>query len=244
MITSFPLDKVYKADVKGPCCWGNILFMIAGVIGIATKNEYCFGFKKWTNQEYFVRSLPVMEEELESFTLPANYKGYDVGFQGFDFPDDRRLLGGFGSEKYFKHCEGLIRYYFEMKELREPYLNCIIISYREYEKEAASIFSRMDYHYFQEALKQFPSKKVVVVTNDIEAAKNTIKEDFEYVSISPIIDFYLLTKAEYLIMSNSTFSWWGAWLSKAKTVAPKKWFTGDFKDFPMKDWYCDDWVVL
>jgi hypothetical protein len=247
MITSLPLNDVPRADVDCHCCWGNILFMIAGTIGLAIKNGYDYGFTNWANQEFFVNPLPVIEEkDWNLYRIPVNYKGYDVGFRGFNIPDDRRIIGGFGSEKYFKHCEDAIRHYFTMKGffLLYDYSDHIVISYREYEPAAYNTFARLGREYFIEALKRFPSKKVLVVTNDVKSAKETIQEDFEYVHASPIVDFYLLTKAEYLIMSNSTFSWWGAWLSKAKVIAPSRWFDGNFKDCPTEDLYCDGWEMI
>jgi hypothetical protein len=240
LTTPFSLKNIPKADVKGPICWGNVLFMIAAVIGIAVKNRYSFGFGEWINQEYFVNPLPIIEEHLIT-DLPLIPEKISVDF---DFPDNCRPNGNFGTEKYFHHCEGLIRHYFKMKNLCEPYKDCVIINYREYEPAAWGYFAKMNYDYFQRALAQFPNKRVIVVTNDIPAAKNTIKEDFEYVDVSPIVDFYYLTQAEYLIMSNSTFSWWGAWLSQAKTVAPENWFAGVFKDRSTKDIYCEDWIIL
>ena len=65
----------------------------------------------------------------DSFRMPSNYKNYDIGFCSFDVPDNVSVHGYLGSEKYFKHCEDLIRHYFLMKELCEPYRDCIIINY-------------------------------------------------------------------------------------------------------------------
>ena len=40
-----------------------------------------------------------------------------------------------------------------------------------------------------------------------------------------ITDMCLMSMCQYQIMANSTYSWWGAWLSNSKDViAPKLWF--------------------
>jgi len=241
MITGSQLIYKNKADVQQDCSFGNILFRIAGTIGIAEKNGYEYGFKKWINQEYFKHPLPITEREFKKWKMPATYKGYDFGFNGFDVPDNIQLDGELASGEYFKHCEDKIRYYFEMKELCDP-LDCILMHFRDYGNNTG--FAKLDSAYYTNALKHFPKKKVVVITDNIGVAKNTLKMNVGYTSNSPIIDFYLLSHAKYLVMANSTFSWWGAWLSKAKTVAPLNWYAGEFKDAPMKDFYLPNWILV
>jgi hypothetical protein len=246
MITSIPHNFFTKADENRDCSLGNVLFTIAGIIGVATKNGYAYGFPAWPNQEYFKNSLPLLAENVPftDFQNPINYKGYDIGFRGFDIPDNSRVNGYFGSEKYFTHCKDLIRKQFEMKVLCRPYENAIMVHYRNYNPERDIAWADLGRDYYLEAIKQFPKKKVVVVTDNIEKAKQQLDIPATYISNPPIIDFYLLTKAKYLVMANSTFSWWGAWLSQAKVVAPKNWYAGEFADCPTEDLYCEGWRIL
>ena len=54
-----------------------------------------------------------------------------------------------------------------------------------------------------------------------------------------------MSMCDYHIIANSSFGWWGSWLAKSKkTVAPKRWFTGDLKDWNTKDLYLNDWIVI
>jgi hypothetical protein len=244
MITSIPHNYYTKADQPRDCSLGNILFVISGIIGIATKKGYSFGFPQWVNQEYFVNPLPRVDMRgLNKFSLPITYQGYDIGFTGFDVPDNSIIAGYFGSEKYWEDCEGLVRYYLTMKDLCEPYKDCVLMHHRSY---GVNTWEALDDRYYNEALKHFPGKRVIVVTSNVEKAKNTIKIDCEYVSNSPIIDFYLLSHTDYLVMANSSFSWMAAYLSRAKTVAPKIWYNpnGPFYDCPTESLYCDNWIKV
>jgi hypothetical protein len=245
MISAQPHNYYKLADQPVDSSLGNVLFVIAGIIGIANKKRYSFAFPEWPNNRFFKYRLPVVRDtrKLKSFCIPKNYKGFDIGFMGFDYIPDNAMIDGYlGSEKYFEHCKPSIRTLLTMKDLCRPLDDCIIMHYRDYSKYPE--FFNLKKDYYMKALKKFPDKKVVVITDNIEKAKKEFREDFEYVSNSPIVDFYLLTKAKYLIMANSTFSWWGAWLSQAQTVAPLNWYAESWSDCPKKDLYCKEWEII
>lgn len=70
-----------------------------------------------------------------------------------------------------------------------------------------------------------PYIKFLVITDDIIESKLMFPE-FDVISNSTDIDFYLLSQAKYKIIPNSSFSWWASWLSKKNeiTIAPNYWF--------------------
>ena len=235
--------KGQKIDKNGDDCGiGNILFFIAGTIGIATKNGYTFGLPRWVGSDYFVNPIPLPEEiEYTDIDLPW-------GFNGFDIPDNSNIFGWMQSEKYFEHCEDLIRYYFTMKKVIEPIKDAVIIHYRAY-NNVSEMLVPLQHDYYMKALEQLPKKRVVVVTDNIARARNVIGEGVEYISNTPIEDFYIVSNADYLVMSNSSFSWWGAWLSKAVTVCPKQWIPPTWGDTPgvpnsSKDICCKNWIEI
>lgn len=242
MITSVPHNYFNKADSPKDCSLGNILFVIAGIIGVATKNNYKWGFKPWVNQEYFVNPLPELDgTHFRPYELKKNYQGFDIGFDTFNIPDNTIINGYFSSEKYWHHCGDLVRHYLTMKDIAEPFKDCIMIHFRNNTLEA---WHKLGEDYYKEALKQFPKKRVVVVTDNIDAAYKATKLDCEYTSNSPIVDFYLLSHTEYLIMANSSNSYMAAYLSQAKTVVPKNWYAGSFWDCPTDDNYLENWIKI
>lgn len=246
MISARPHNYDKKADQAVDCSLGNVLFTMAGIIGTATKNRYMYAFPKWINQEYFIHPVPVLDNarisRLRPWKLHQNFKGFDVGFLGFGIPDNTMVSGYFGSWQYFEHCKDLIKKYFVMKQLCEPVKDAIIVHFRDYNNNPN--MTPLKNEYYNKAIAMMPKKRVLVVTDNIEKAYKVFGADCEYTSNSPIVDFYLLTQADYLIIANSTFSWWGAYLSGAKTIAPKDWYRGDFQDCPTKDLYYPGWDVI
>ena len=241
MLTNTFINLRQKADQVADCSLGNRLFRIAGVIGVAVKNGYDFGFPHWKNQEFFENKFPYFEGSLKTHRIPADVGNFDFGFKGFDFPDNVNLEGEFGSYHYFDHCADLIRYYFKMRPQCEPYKDTIIVHYRNYPEGTAWV--RLGESYYKEALKKLPHKPVLVVTDNIdEAFKNTGLKSASYTSNNVITDFYILANAEYSVIANSTFSWWGAWLAQSETVAPLNWFTNELNE--KIDLYLPNWTLI
>lgn len=75
-----------------------------------------------------------------------------------------------------------------------------------------------------------PDMKFLVITDDIEHSK-LMFPNFDIISNSTEIDFYLLSQSKYKIIPNSSFSWWASWLSEKNevTIAPNNWFNYNSK---------------
>jgi len=258
---------------------GNQMFQIASTIGIAIKNGYDYAFPEWKNydaaerfgskedidvQKWFKNKLPVLDNERiakESIGWVMNTHHIPFGFHGFDIPDNVSLSGHMQSEKYFEHCEDVVRGYFEFVDrnalLGEPRSNTtsIHIRLRDYSDQQG-------YHpvqtkeYYEAAINEIGAKeKFVLYSDDINEAYKLFKEWFvgkynirpiyTYIApISPVMILEMQTGNRNYICSNSTFSWWAAWLSKhpnKKIIQPSNWFgpawngTMDAKDIYIKN---------
>jgi hypothetical protein len=69
-----------------------------------------------------------------------------------------------------------------------------------------------------------PSMKFIIITDDEQCAKHYIG-DYPCYHIEIGFDFYAVNQSKYVILSNSSFGWWAAWLNqKANLIlAPKYW---------------------
>ena len=80
--------------------------------------------------------------------------------------------------------------------------------------------------YYERAMEQFKGESFLVFSDDIEWCKE--QEIFRGCEFSKgndeIGDMNLLAGCKGIIMANSSFSWWCAFLSDAKVIAPKEWY--------------------
>src|SRR6185437_14949221 len=110
--------------------FGNMLFQIAGTVGLAIKNGYAYAFPPVINhdhkdrfgstedinlQKYFVHKLPQTSLQLPDFPIQWGYHPH------LKVPDNVSISGHLQSEKYFNHCRGLIWQIFTMVD--EPEQN-------------------------------------------------------------------------------------------------------------------------
>jgi hypothetical protein len=113
--------------------------------------------------------------------------------------------------------------------------------------------------YYCKAIEYIAQKiknpKFYIFTNDKEYAKKIVNavldstgESINYQFVEgndeshAYIDLVLMSKCKHHILANSSFSWWGEYLSDQSgiTIAPSKWTN----DSDNKDIYRENWVVM
>lgn len=77
-----------------------------------------------------------------------------------------------------------------------------------------------------------PNMKFIIITDDADYAKQFMPFDIPTYHYDIGFDFYVINQAKWLILSNSTFGWWAAWLNqKSNTIlAPKYWARHNISD--------------
>ena len=250
--------------------FGNQMFQYAALYSIAKTRKYQFGvpYKLKTENEYFNFCLPECFSNLsalDSSDYTALNKAqerqftYNAGI--FGIQDDTDITGYFQSEKYFvDYREQLLKEFafndniykqaVDMRSLTR--LPTISIHLR-----LGDYINLQDKHpicsleYYAEALELLPSDLLIYVfSDDIPQATEFFKSLNRKVvfteSNDKYVDMCLMTLCDYHIIANSSFSWWGSWLSNSKkTIAPSKWF-GSSALSP-KNWsdiYCKEWKII
>jgi hypothetical protein len=173
-------------------------------------------------------------------------------------PDEISLAGFFQTEKYFLNIENEIREDFTFKEsILEPCKEMmsdldasISLHIRRTDYLQNPNHTALDLDYYQKALSQFDSNiPVLVFSDDVEWCKNQelFSDDRFMISESgdPYVDLCLMSLCSHHIIANSSFSWWGAWLSKSnEVISPVQWFGPDNQDKNTKDLIPDRWEKI
>jgi hypothetical protein len=228
---------------------GNQMFQYAAIVGIAKKNgyDYCFPLQNTQLPKWFKITAKNGMHQCQRAHLEK------FGFEPavFQLPDNIDYSGYFQSEKYFQHCPDFIKNEFTFKdEIREK------IDQWFGDKEYISVHVRRgDYltiqnihpvqpiEWYQKAMEAFPNKKFLFFSDDLEWCRHTFPANEFSCFSNEGEDMYAMSKCNGHIITNSSFSWWAAWLSGKQTIAPKTWF-GPEGPQDWQDIYCKDWRIL
>jgi len=174
--------------------------------------------------------------------------------------DDALYTGFFQSEDYFEDVKGEIRSLFQIKASFLQAFNEIQQKLSGTEKRVVVHIRRGDYldlewslplEYYKKAidLANGPGTHFIFISDD----QAFIEKEFAYVpnkyvsTHNEIIDLQFLMSGDVCILSNSSFSWWGAWLNSKpckKIIAPKFWLGyGKGKEYPV-DIMQPGWTII
>lgn len=189
----------------------------------------------------------------------------------FSIEDNAGLNGYFQSEKYFKHIEDDIRSEFKFSKSvrdsctqqieetkKETNSECLIgvhVRLGDYQKLEHIYVPLMKTDYYTKAISFLDAniegnKTYIICSDNIEMCQQIFKgPNFVFATGgSPEQDMCLLSLCDHVVMANSSFSWWGAWLNDnkdKKVIAPLNWFVPNEKDVKdTKDLYCEDWLKI
>ena len=105
-----------------------------------------------------------------------------------------------------------------------------------------------DIQYFKTAIDIIGDSYFVFVSDDMEWVKQTFNDNgYIFPAFNDeLLDLTLMTLCDNNIISNSSFSWWGAYLNKTdnkRIIAPKKWF-GPSGPKDTQDLIPEGWVII
>lgn len=236
---------------------GNQLFQIASTIGLAKKHQHNYIFPIWEYEDYFDYNF--LHGKIESFERIAekHYHYYNWNLEEGNYD----LFGYLQSEKYFDIVftkkiftfkEQFLTSLKEKNSLTENAQN-ILISVRRGDFVHHPWFYQLSYKYYLGAIiENFPDWKernLVFSSDDISYCKyhfSFLPNSVFLTNLTPIEQLAFASQCNDFIISNSTFSWWMAWLGEkkdSKVVTPLKNFRGQHSlNTNEQDYFPKRWI--
>jgi len=102
--------------------------------------------------------------------------------------------------------------------------------------------------YIQKALTLVPSKQYLIASDDVPWCKENLNiSNAIYLEGWKVHEqLWIMAMCHHFIISNSSFSWWAAYLSRYSdkiVIAPETWFGPEGPE-TWVDMYCKDWTIL
>ena len=177
--------------------------------------------------------------------------------ESFNPPKMGYLKGWFQSEKYFADIRDILLKELSLKKpvklpisLRDTFDKNITVSIHIRRGDYVRVGMALNELYYIRAIdriKDYYEEPVFLVfSDDIKWVKKYIPLE-KFIYISEEFDFrdyeelWLMTLCKANIISNSTFSWWGAWLNNdkdKKVIAPRRWLSSQSGIVP------ENWEVI
>lgn len=239
---------------------GNQLFQCASLIGLSKKYNQELQLPEWKYAQYFTSEFPVLKQELTNAreVLEPTFQ-HVPDWPYIEENENVDIKGYLQSEKYWIDNKQDIKQAFTFREDFKRQVKMQLSGKNVFGKETIAIsIRRGDYvdnpnyellpitYYILALFEHFSNWRecnIIIFSDDIPYCKVHFDclENVRYsVNNSDIEDICLMSQCDHFIISNSTFSWWGAYLGEkqgSKIVRPNYLFNGkllqknDSKDF-------------
>lgn len=259
--------KKIIVDIVGPSHinygLGNQMFQIAAALSYAKDNGVTAHFPclrspwygQYTKNIFRKLNTDAIEEQVFSYTEPSFY------FSQLPVREESLLISNsyLQSPKYFETnrehiLDTLVLTADEEEYLKDKYASALSVESCSLHVRRGDYLNAKNYHtclwdtdYYKKALKQVPSEKVLIFSDDPEWAGHQFPQDkFLVVTEEDYLELFLMSYCKNNIIANSTFSWWGAWMNKnknKKVISPSAWF-GDAAKVSSKDLIPEEWITL
>jgi hypothetical protein len=240
---------------------GNNLFQIANVISLAKRanTDFIFPENTWAGH----RGVRPVDLSMFKYQFPrgeynaaTEYGEKQFEYVPIPYTNDFKMSGFYQSWKYFENVrEELLNLYFQPSDN-------VVNSLSKYDISTNALgisVRRGDYlmlqnnhcvlsvDYYQDVINRYfldNTDEIYIFSDDINWCRNIFGNDVHYVTDDIGTQLFLMSKMKNLILSNSTFAWWGAYLNQNNgiIVAPDPWFGPSNSNIDTKDLYCPNWI--
>lgn len=246
---------------------GNQLFQLAGMIGLSKKYNQELRLPVWAYMRYFVPPKHTMDAGLKgSKQVHEGYYHYVPGAWDAIADGSYDVDGWLQTEKLWEHCVADVKAALTWEKNFETNVvqgcgvtdlkNAIAISVRRGDYVGNVNYDLLPVSYYMQALmNEFPDyldRNILIFSDDISYCKlhfAGLPNVWFAEGHNDVVQLCIMSHCNNHIISNSTFSWWGAYLAElrnhdVKIVRPKYLFAGPLlASHDAKDHWPERWTV-
>jgi len=258
------LCKIDYIDVDLYGGLGNQMFQLATAFAIAQKYHLPMTFTKINLIPCPVRNVnEYWDSFLSFFTLSISnvntHKMIITEEKAYTYQIINKLtnipitLNGYWQNiQYFNHCRTDIKNLFRPSQdnltylykkydwLNNPNIIKVMLHIRRGDYNSSIHIPMTYYHKCLQQISNTISYKTIAFSDDINYVKHNLPHlDHYIINESDYMELIMMTHANYMIIANSTFSWWGAYLNKnddATIFIPKQWTGSGADNFTLPNW--------
>ena len=224
-------------------------------------NENAQSFQS-PNDSNEYRTFLILNEVPQKTTNPVKVYNYPFHYTNFIPKENNFVIDGyFQSEKYFIDIKKELLNTFKPDSSTEAFINkkygkllstktvSLHIRRGDY-VNLKNLYNILDKEYYKKSLDVIGDyDNCLVFSDDLLWCKNNL--DFKNITFveneKDYIEMFLMSKCDHNVVSNSSFSWWGAWMNQnpnAKIIGPDKWFEKGYSNLNEKDIIPDNWIRI
>lgn len=208
--------------------FGNLLYQLFAAIDFAKTNNVdvsIHGFNEVNDQYKFLFNNIDKDDKVNSFIYTTDFNKY------LPLPVNKIFCAYCQNLKYIEHLT--IDEMLNVINIKPKHTKCVVhVRGGDYFKNGnENIYYKLNKEYYIKALNllNVDIKDAIIITNDSYYAKQLLGDDINISNNYFIDDFRLLCGADNIVLANSTFSIWGAYLNKtANVIYSDKYYTDDF----------------
>lgn len=219
---------------------GNQMFQVAATKHIARLNDTDAGIDYWRYSDYFEGELPYCGEG----NIPVHekeYGYYPLTGQHMD------LVGYFQSYKYIDEKPVFKRRYLDIIRSKMKPGKSIGVHIRRGDYVNHPDYYQLPITWYIQAITSIPNWQdytIYFVSDDMNYCKVHFEclPNAQFIYGTDIEHLMLLSLCDEHVLSNSTFAWWGAYLSNNRSpIYSGKYFRGKLSHQSTKDLYPPEW---